>query len=160
MKYLIIALLSVVSTSAISKELKLIGTALAEFSIFNIDIYQISYYKSSTGKEELHLDYKMDIEKKYSIMGWEKGLSPLLSKKPSLKPKFKWIISQVVDLKHGDVYIIKKHFDKVSMFKNSILIGEIIDKEIASMVYEPWIGLNPIDNDIKQKLLNLDEKKL
>lgn len=142
--------------SAKSDELKMVGTALAEFSIFKIDVYQISYFKAENGKEELHLDYKREVKKKYSIMGWEEGLEPVLKKNPDYKPKYDWIINQVVDLKEGDLYVIRKENSKVSMLKNGKLVGEIDDKIIASMVFEPWLGEVPVDKDIKKKLLSIN----
>ncbi len=153
MKNIFISLLLVLfSTSIKAEELKLVGTALAEFSIFKIDVYQISYFKGAE-HEELHLDYKTNVKKKYSIMGWAEGLEPILEKNPEHKEKYNWIIDQVVDLKEGDLYVIKKRKAKVSMYKNSKLIGEIEDKIIASMVFEPWLGSVPVDKEIKRKLL-------
>ncbi|MBK24640.1 MAG: hypothetical protein CME70_11650 [Halobacteriovorax sp.] len=142
--------------SSKADELKMVGTALAEFSIFKIDIYQISYFKGKNGKEELHLDYKREVKKKYSIMGWEEGLEPFLKKNPEHKDKYNWIINQVVDLKEGDLYVIRKENTKVSMLKNGKLVGEIDDKIIASMVFEPWLGEVPVDKDLKKKLLSLN----
>lgn len=148
--YLIIALFSL---SAQGDELKLVGTGLAEFSIFKIDVYQISYFRGKNGHEELHLDYKTDVKKKYSIMGWEEGLDPVLKNKPEYKAKYDWIIKQVVDLKEGDLYVIRKEKDKVSMLKNDALLGEIQDTIIASLVFEPWLGAAPVDKALKKKLL-------
>ena len=154
MKNLTVCLILVLITySAKGAELKLVGTALAEFSIFKIDVYQISYYRGENGEEEIHLDYKRDVKKKYSIMGWEEGLEPILKDKPEFKAKYNWIINQVVDLKEGDLYVIRKNKDKVTMLKNNSLIGEVKDSVIASLVFEPWIGKTPVDTDIKAKLL-------
>lgn len=157
MKNIILVLfLFLLMPSSRADELKMVGTALAEFSIFKIDIYQISYFKGKNGKEELHLDYKREVKKKYSIMGWEEGLEPFLKKNPEHKDKYNWIINQVVDLKEGDLYVIKKENTKVSMLKNGKLVGEIDDKIIASMVFEPWLGEVPVDKDLKKKLLSLN----
>lgn len=150
---IVCTLLILFALSAKAGDLRLVGTALAEFSIFKIDVYQISYFRAQDGSEELHLDYKTNVKKKYSIMGWEEGLDPVLKKKPEYKDQYNWILEQVVDLKKGDVYVIKKNKNKVSMFKNANLIGEIDDAIVASMVYEPWIGASPVDKDIKKKLL-------
>ena len=136
-----------------ASDLKLVGTALAEFSIFKIDVYQISYFKGKSGHEEMVLDYKTNVKKKYSIMGWEEGLEHVLKAKPEYKPKYDWIIGQVVDLKKGDKFVIRKNAEKVSMLKNDKLIGEITDPIIASLVFEPWIGSKPVDKDLKKKLL-------
>jgi hypothetical protein len=152
-KIFICLIIALFSHSAFGDGLKLIGTGLAEFSIFKIDVYQISYYRGKNGHEELHLDYKTNVKKKYSIMGWEEGLDPILKKKPEYKAKYDWIIKQVVDLKEGDLYVIRKNKDKVSMLKNNTLVGEIEDSIIASLVFEPWIGSVPVDEDLKKKLL-------
>lgn len=154
MKKLVVSLLlSLLCFSAKASELKMIGTALAEFSIFNIDVYQISYYRGKDGHEELVLDYKVDVKRKYSIMGWEEGLKYFIKEKPSSQVKYDWIIEQVVDLKKGDKYVIRKEKERVSMIKNDKLIGQINDPIIASMVFEPWLGAIPVDEELKKKLL-------
>ena len=139
-------------TSTQAGELKLVGSAMAEFSIFKIDVYQISYYKGKD-KERMILDYKRDVKKKYSIMGWEEGLEPILKANPDYKDKYNWIIKQVRDLKEGDIYIIDRNGEEVTMKKNNIVIGTIKDKIIASLVFKPWIGEKPVDKKLKKKLL-------
>ena len=42
---------------------KFIGKHLLEYSIFNIDIYEISYFKAASGAEKLILDYKTNVKK-------------------------------------------------------------------------------------------------
>lgn len=153
LKFLLISLITL--NLAYSGQLKLVGTALAEFSIFKIDVYQISYFKGPEGLEELVLDYKTNVKRKYSIMGWEEGLKPVLDKNPAYQEKYKWIIDQVVDLKKGDIYTIRKELDTVSMLKNGKLVGKIKDPIIASLVFEPWLGKVPVDKNIKKQLLNL-----
>lgn len=148
--YLLFALLSF---SLKAGELKLIGTHLAEFSIFKIDIYQISYYKGGKDLEEMRLDYKTNVKRKYSIMGWEEGLKHILKEKPEYKSKYDWIVAQVVDLKKGDLYVIRKEKNTVSMLKNGKLLAKIEDEAIASLVYEPWIGSKPVDDKLKKDLL-------
>jgi hypothetical protein len=153
-KFIITILLATISSICNAKELKLVGTALAEFSIFKIDIYQVSYFRGPHDHEEIQLKYKRDIDKKYSIMGWEKGLSHLFKKDPIYVNKFQWISDQVVDLKKGDLYTIKKVQNTVSMLKNTTLLASIDDPIIASMVFEPWIGSPPVDKKLKDELLN------
>lgn len=138
-----------------ASQMKLVGTALAEFSIFKIDIYQISYYKGDSGAEQIVLDYKTNVKRKYSIMGWEEGLKHVLKLKPEYKNQYNWILAQVVDLKKGDQYIIRKENNVVSMLKNNELIGKKEDPIIASLIFEPWLGSVPVDKEIKRKLLNI-----
>lgn len=155
--YISIALLFL-SPLIASAEMKLIGTHLAEFSIFNIDVYQISYFRGPDGTEEMLLDYKTNVKKKYSIMGWEEGLDHVLKKNPEYKPKYDWITSQVVDLRKGDKFVIRKKKNLVTMLKNGKQLAQIDDAVIASMVYEPWIGSDPVDKDLKKDLLKNNGK--
>lgn len=157
----LVAYQSIPSNAADGKAsaMKMIGTALAEFSVFKIDVYQISYFQGEVGQEKMVLDYKRDVEKKYSIMGWEKGLESVLEKNPSYRKQYDWIIKHTVDLKKGDQFKILRIQDKVSFYKNSSLIAESEDKVLAKLVFLPWIGVTPVDEDIKQKLLKgLNEK--
>lgn len=151
----ILILITSITSIAKTDELKLVGKAMAEFSIFKIDIYEISYLKNETDTDELVLDYKRDIKAKYSIMGWEEGLKHLFKSDPIYEEKFKWIKQQVVNLKKGDKYVIRREGNKVTILKNGNKISSIKDDLIAMMVIEPWIGKKPIDLKIKKKLLGL-----
>lgn len=158
MKAIISILFLALSFNALAKnsDLELIGKAMAEFSIFKIDIYEVSYLKNKDGREELVLDYKRDIEKKYSIMGWEEGLKHMIKDTPENKPKYEWITNQTVDLAKDDKFTIRREGDKVTMLKNGRKIASTEDKMIARMAFEPWIGKKPIDKKIKNKLLGKD----
>ena len=50
----------------------LVGEFLLEFSIFKIDVYKISYYRSE-GIEALSLRYLMDVSRDLSLKGWKEG---------------------------------------------------------------------------------------
>ena len=66
-----------------NKEYKLVGQSLLEYSFFKIDVYWISYYKSSKHNSSLlKIIYARDIEKDVSNQGWDEGL------KKNLKEKF------------------------------------------------------------------------
>lgn len=151
MKYLLISTL--LTFSAYAGELKLVGKSLLEYSIFKIDVYEISHYRSDDGVHELHLDYKLDVEKKHSQKGWEVGLNPILEKNPELKSKVKWIKEQTVDYASGDKVILRREKDRVQIYKNNNLLAETNDAEIAKLIHAPWIGDFPIDKDIKKELL-------
>ncbi len=134
--------------------MRLVGKAMLEFSIFKIDIYEISYYKNSKGQEKLELVYQRDIKKEHSILGWEKGMEPLLEKRPELKEKFQWLLDHTIELKEKDKFTIlrDKNFE-VILLKNEKVIAKIIDKDIYKMSFYPWLGEIPVDEDLKKKLL-------
>ncbi len=150
---LFILLLSFTVKAEETEQKKMIGTALLEYSIFKIDIYQISYFKGTKGLEELVLDYKTNVKREYSQEGWKVGLAPVIKEK-SLKPKqIQWIYDNTVDLAKGDKLTIRKVDDEVTLLKNGKAIASIKDKLIASLIYYPWLGDQPIDQKIKKELL-------
>lgn len=151
MKYLLLTIL--LSTSLQASELKLIGKSLLEFSIFKIDVYEIYFYKGENNLEEIHLNYKIDVEKKHSLTGWNKSLEHLTSKDPKLKSKLEWILSHTNDYSKGDKVILRRKASEVSLIQNDKLIAKTDDAAIASIIFEPWIGEKPIDKDIKRELL-------
>ena len=57
-----------------SAELQLVGKAMLEYSIFKIDVYEVSYFKDKKTKvEKLTLNYKRDVAAKHSLEGWKVG---------------------------------------------------------------------------------------
>jgi len=153
MKFFILLILTV--SSSFAGELKLVGKSLLEYSIFKIDVYAISLYRDSSGLEELHLDYKVDVEKKHSLEGWKVGLEHILKKDPALTEGKEWILNNTKDYSKGDLVILRRENNKVSILKNNELIGQIEDQKVAQLIFEPWIGQNPISNQIKKELLGI-----
>tara|TARA_Y100000385_G_C12766399_1_gene497353 strand:- start:201 stop:665 length:465 start_codon:yes stop_codon:yes gene_type:complete len=150
MKYLLLSLL--LSASLQAAELKLVGKSLLEFSIFKIDVYEIYFYRGGN-TEEIHLNYKVDVEKKHSLTGWNKSLEHLTSKNPELKSKLNWILSNTNDYNKGDRVILRRQNTEVSLIQNNKLVAKTNDELIAKIIFEPWIGEKPIDIDIKNELL-------
>ncbi|TNF29114.1 MAG: hypothetical protein EP319_07640 [Deltaproteobacteria bacterium] len=139
--------------TAVAQERQMIGTALLEYSIFKIDIYQISYFKGPNGVEELELDYKTNVKREYSQEGWKVGLEPIIKAKDLKPEQIKWIYDNTVDLAKGDKLIIRKDKNQVTLLKNGQPVAEIKDDLIASLIHYPWLGDRPIDEKLKSKLL-------
>jgi hypothetical protein len=153
MKITISIIIFLMSLTISATELSLIGKGMLEYSIFNIDIYEVLYYKGSDGTEELVLDYQTNVKRKYSQKGWSVGLEPILEKNPAYKPKAQWILDQTVDLAKGDKMTLRRKKSQVTMLKNGQSIATIDDPIIAKILYEPWLGEVSVDEDLKQKIL-------
>lgn len=156
MKLLLVALLN--SFVCYADELTLVGKGLLEYSVFKVDIYEISYYRGKDSLEALKLNYKTDVKKKYSIMGWEKGLATTLNRDPSLKSKLEWILENTIDFSKGDEFMIRKKKSEVSLLKNGKQFAVTNDEQIAQIIFHPWIGDDPVDAQLKQQLLKNQEK--
>lgn len=148
------ALLLFLSSTAFAEDYKLVGKALLEYSVFNIDIYEISYFKAPNKDEKIVLDYKTNVAKKYSLVGWKKGLAPVLKENPAYKANAEWIYKNTVDLSKGDLLTIEKNDKKTSLKKNGEVMATTDDPIVYKLIFEPWIGKKPIDKKLKNKLLS------
>ncbi|GAB4419904.1 MAG: hypothetical protein OHK0056_30220 [Bacteriovoracaceae bacterium] len=149
----VLSLILFVSLNAFAMEYKQVGTYLLEYSIFKIDVYQITYFKNGQS-EKLELVYKTDVKKKYSQEGWRVGLKHLIDQE-DMKEKINWLLDNSVDVKSGDKLSIIKTDDRVQLFKNDILLAQVQDKVIARLAFEPWLGEKPVSEELKKSLLNI-----
>lgn len=124
---------------------------MLEYSIFKIDVYQISYFQGKD-TEKLVLDYRTDVEKKYSIEGWKVGLKDKLQDK-NLESKIQWLYDHTVDLKKGDKLSLIKSSSQLEILKNDNLVGKTSDPVIIGLAFEPWLGEKPVDKELKAALL-------
>lgn len=127
------------------------GSYLLEYSIFKIDVYEVSFYQSKEA-QKLVLDYKTKVKKKYTIEGWKVGLKDKL-KDPLLTPKVQWFFDNSVDVIQGDKISLIKTKEKLELLKNDKLIAETSDPVIVSLAFEPWLGDRPVDKKMKSALL-------
>jgi hypothetical protein len=159
LKVLAIALLSAnLSVSAAENSKSLQGSALLKFSIFKITIYKIDYHiyskEEDAQKEALILTYQTDVAKSYSLKGWQAGIAPNISSPKKFKKQLDWINNNTPDFKENDVFKIEKINNKVvSFYKNNKLLAKKEDAKLAKIVFSPWLGEKPIDDEIKQNLL-------
>ena len=139
---------------SIEKGYPLKGKALLEFSIFKFDIYEIAYYEKSKNDFIITLDYKRDIKREHSLEGWKVGLEKNLKELDSYREQIDWIKAHTKSVKKGDLYKIKVLEDTVTFFLNENVIGKKKDAKLASIVHLPWLGRNPVDEEIKKRLLS------
>lgn len=151
MKVLIFALLFTLNLFA--SEYKLVGTYLLEYSFFKIDVYQISYFKNGSS-EKLELDYKTDVKRKYSQEGWRVGLKHKIDV-PELKEKVDWLLENTVDVSKGDKLVLVRTNNVIEIYKNDQLLAKTQDDQIAKLAFEPWLGEQPVSEDLKKALLNI-----
>ncbi|EQC48578.1 hypothetical protein M899_1214 [Bacteriovorax sp. BSW11_IV] len=153
MKYFFWFLLLVHSTFAL--ELK--GKALLEYSIFAIDIYEISYYANNDNTHvKLELLYKRDIDRDISKQGWQVGLEKNDIDLSKRQKEFEWIMSHTPNLKEGDRFVISIKNNTVEFICNDKTLGVITDENLAKLVLLPWLGPKPISEKIKSSLLGLN----
>ncbi len=143
--------LLLITFNSFASDYKLVGSYLLEYSIFKVDVYKISYYKAKEA-EKLVLDYKRDVEKKYSIEGWKVGFKDKLSDK-ALLPKIQWLIENTVDLKKGEKLSLIKTNSHLEILKDDILVAKTSDPMIMAIAFEPWLGEKPVSEDLKIALL-------
>lgn len=134
-----------------SEEYTMIGKSLLEYSIFKIDVYEISYYKGSQS-EKLILDYKTNVKRKYSQEGWKVGLEHKMNLEP-YKKAAQWLLDNTIDLAKGDKLTILKEKSKVTLLKNGKAVAEVNDQKVADLAFEPWLGSKPVSEELKNELL-------
>jgi hypothetical protein len=128
-----------------------IGSYLFEYSIFKIDVYQISYFKAKDA-EKLVLDYKTAVKKEHSLEGWKVGLKHRLKDK-SYQAKAQWLFDHTFDVNKGDSLSMIKKDQLLEIYMNEKLVGKTSDPMISEIAFEPWLGDKPIDEDLKKSLL-------
>lgn len=165
MKALILFFFSISSFSLFARdelnmhEFKVLGEALIEVTLFKIDVYTAKLYQSNSLKNVtvLELDYMIDVDKKYSLQGWKEGFKPINQAK--YKAAIDWIFENTIDLNKGDKFSIWKSKNEVRFYHNLKLVAQIKDPFVNQIALYPWIGENPLDQEMKNKLLGLNKEK-
>ena len=131
----------------------LVGEYLLEFSIFRIDVYKVSYYRSGS-IEALSLKYFMDVSKNLSLEGWKEGFK-WMGKDESKKYQkaVDWIFSNTKNVRKNDLFTMFKKGNLVVFKKNHKTISYIDSKDVAEIIFTPWIGKSPLREDVKKALL-------
>ncbi|MGK0367445.1 MAG: hypothetical protein ACI9QD_000580 [Thermoproteota archaeon] len=153
MKALIILLFSTsISASCIGTTNGLIGKGILTFSWFNIELYEIAYYKTKHYKS-LKLKFKKDISAYYLKQGWDSGLKHY-ERTNNNKIAIEWLKINTPDTKKNDCIEYKISDDKnVSFIYNGKTIAQTTIPEVKNMIHDSWIGDIPVDTDLKKKLL-------
>ena len=141
--------------SILNKEYKLVGHSLLEYSFFKLDVYWISYYKSSKSNQSLlKIIYARDIERDVSNKGWDESLKNNLKDKfSSYKKEIAWLKSKTPNCKENDVLVLLKEESSGFIIHNGTIIATTNDKRVLELFHLPWIGPIPIDEELKSNLL-------
>ena len=141
--------------ASLSPSSTLIGQGILYYSFFRIKVYNISYYKSDNKNEEfIKIKYLRNVKSKHLQKGWEIGFTNNNLDISTLKDEMAWLETVTPSVKKDDEILIKKSLDKIEVYFNNNLIGQREGK-IAQIIYQPWIGPNPVDQDLKNKLLGI-----
>ena len=84
-------------------------------------------------------------------MGWEEGLKSFSD--PRYQNSIQWILETTPDVKKGDRLIFETKGNITSVKLNGILLEQTDQEHAATLILAPWIGVAPIDEEVKKKLL-------
>ncbi len=127
------------------------GEALVEVGPFGLDVYIARFFDSGTGLKLIELEYLRDVMRKFSMMGWDKGLAVFDT--AVYRDAVDWIKEKTPDIKEGDRFTVRVDQMRTTIWLNGNVIGETNDPVVAQIILSPWIGEQPVDENVKQKLL-------
>ncbi|MEK9941992.1 MAG: hypothetical protein VW771_05890 [Gammaproteobacteria bacterium] len=127
------------------------GEALVEVGPFGLDVYIARFFDSGTGVKLIELEYLRDVLRRFSLMGWERGLAPF--DVPTYQEAVNWIKDKTPDIKEGDRFRVRVEGTSTTVLLNGITIGESDDPLVAEIILSPWVGDPPVHLEVKQKLL-------
>ena len=64
-----------------------------------------------------------------------------------------WILETTPDVKKGDRLTFETKGDTTSVRLNGFLLGQTDQEHVAMLILAPWVGITPIDEEVKKKLL-------
>jgi hypothetical protein len=127
------------------------GEALVEVGPFGLDVYIARFFDSGNGLKLIELEYLRDVMRKFSLMGWERGLAPFDT--PAYEEAVNWIKDKTPDIKEGDRFRVRVDGTSTTLLLNGMTIGESDDPLVAEIILSPWVGDPPVRLEVKQKLL-------
>ena len=133
------------------QSLELQGEALVEIGPFGLDVYIARFFEGADNERLLELEYVRDVARKYSHMGWEEGLKSFSDAR--YQRPMQWILETTPDVKKGDRLTFETKGDTTSVKLNGVLLGQTDQEHVAMLILAPWIGVAPIDEEVKKKLL-------
>tara|TARA_Y100000385_G_C12927393_1_gene565239 strand:- start:103 stop:612 length:510 start_codon:yes stop_codon:yes gene_type:complete len=133
------------------KPLELQGEALVEIGPFGLDVYIARLFEGADDERLLELEYVRDVAQKYSHMGWEEGLKSFSDSK--YQNSIRWILETTPDVQKGDRLTFETKGDFTSIKLNGVLLEQTDQEHAAMLILAPWVGVTPIDEDVKKKLL-------
>ena len=129
-----------------------VGKELVEIGPLGMDIYQASFYRKSDGQRLLEFQYVRDIARRYSVLGWKKGLAHI-GQDESSKNAANWILANTPDFTEGDLFSMLVRNGETKLFLNEKLIAASDDPRVAEIIHSPWLGAIPLKPSIKAGLL-------
>lgn len=125
----------------------------AKLSYIFWDLYNLAYYQESPEVSNLRINYLRDIDNDKLNMGWEKGLKENIKNEITYQVVLSWLTKVTPSVKKGDCLDISINKEEVKISLNGKELAQNKDRNIASYVLSPWLGENPVDSDVKKKLL-------
>lgn len=135
------------------------ATRVFKGGVFKVGFWPLRFkvYKvkrSLSDKEEvLSFKYLRDVDQDLSCEGWKQSLERMLSL-DEIKDQIKLLCSQVPDIKEGDLLKISKLEEQnlvISLSEKTLI--KSTDKKLLDIIFLPWLGEKPIDDQMKKDLL-------
>lgn len=124
----------------------------SDYSVFFIDVYDISYLKSDKDKTDaLHIKYKMDLTAKKRLDSFMESL-----RNQQLNVDYnEWerILSMIFpDVLDGDTITIVRESDKLFFYHNAEFRTLYANLDLANAFFNVWLG-ETADRRIRKELL-------
>lgn len=133
------------------------GKLVYKLAFIGFDVYLATLYQDDKNKDNkvMQFYFLRDVEKKYLKQGWEEGLKADRSK---IKTKdWVWLNENTPDTKEGDIFELRSINGKFTMLINKKKIIEKDHKLFSKIIFNPWIGNEPVDEELKAKILGVKE---
>ncbi|MCP4915153.1 MAG: hypothetical protein GY909_18685 [Oligoflexia bacterium] len=155
LKVIILFLISVSSFAQCLVDQNKLGQDRVQLTFF-LKLYDIAYYQE--GDEEImRLHYLKNIRKEHSNIGWERGFKSNFndSELAKYKSSLDWLYAQTPPVEKGDCLKIKanKNSGTFSISKNGKQIAQTSDKSLSKIIFYPWVGPKPLDDEVKSNLI-------
>ena len=109
--------------------------------------------KNQDGCQKIILTYKRDIEKEKNIEKTIEKFSQNNEKSNAFKDLLKEWNSHLIDVKDGTIYEVRVEKTGTTMYIDNKKIYQTESAEFGEMYLKMWSGSNPVDEDLRDKMV-------
>jgi len=158
-KYILTILIVTFSLAAFGqqKDLPLVGKGVLTFNIFPFswDVYEVSYHKDQKSREKLHFRFLRDVEAKHLKQAWAEGLEQTLGEKAKeYLNQTQMLADKTPSVVENQTMTLLIENGKLKYLVDNELKLEIKNPQFSKGVLNIWLGEDPVDEDLRDQLLN------